>query len=153
MPESKDHSRIRLERVKSDQRFLSSEIRVTLILKHLLIPFLKKKLTRKPHSLKESKIKKKLMPRRRLIPRKLKRNWLLRNSRLTMSLLEKLLPMPVLLKIKKSLMPIKLRKKESQLKVQVMTVPPKKKQIKKLMLHSAHQRWLVCADRVFEKFS
>ena len=63
MLESKDHSRIRLERVKSDQRFLSSEIRVTLILKHLLIPFLKKKQTRKPHSSKESKIKKKLMPR------------------------------------------------------------------------------------------
>jgi hypothetical protein len=71
---SKDHSRIRLEREKSDQRFLNSEIRVTLILKHLLIQSPKKKLTRKPLSLKELKRKLLKKLRKKLIKRKLKKN-------------------------------------------------------------------------------
>jgi len=62
-PESKDHSRIKSERVKSDQRFSNSETNLTLMLKSLLIQSPKRNPTRKPPSLKELKIK--LLPRPR----------------------------------------------------------------------------------------
>merc|ERR1712166_1473489 len=62
MLERREISRIKLEREKSDQRFLNSETRVTLILKLLLILSAKRKLI------------KRLRPRRLLMLAKLRKN-------------------------------------------------------------------------------
>jgi hypothetical protein len=68
--------------------------------------------------------------------------------------LEKLPKKAVLLKTKKLLMLKRTRNPVNQNKPEVeMMVPPKKKPIKKLLPHSAHQSFKVCAERMIKLFT
>lgn len=147
MLERRDLSRRKLEKVKSDQRFLNSETNLMLIHKPPLMKSLKKRLTKKPLSLpnKKKDKRKKLMLRKRR--RSLQNKKLLRKLRLMMLLLEKLPKKLVQLKTRKFMMLRRPKRRESQLKLEpVMTALPRKMPRKKLPLLSAHQSSKVCAE-------
>jgi hypothetical protein len=67
--------------------------------------------------------------------------------------LEKLPKKAVLLKTKRLLMLKRTRNPVNQNPEVEMMVPPKKKPIKKLLPHSAHQSLKVCAERMTKLFT